>query len=606
MGGSTGGSTSSSGGAPGTGGTFSGGATGSGGTALTGGASTTGGAPGSIDAGSDGTTGGASQDGGPPDAASGGTTSTGGALGTGGAGTGGAVGTGGALGTGGTGTGGAAPFCPGVGCVNNDDCCNPGCSQLNDDDCTNICGDTQVASNEGCDDGNTLTEVCTYGAYSCQVCNATCLSVPGTTSRCGDGRVDPTNGELCDSSTCPATCADFDVCTTETLSGSGCQKICQHTAITTCVAGDGCCPGTCTAGTDADCTCTPTGPEIADNGRDDDCIGGDLTAAAGPGVYVSTTGDDGNAGTKSAPKLTVGAAATAAALAASPIFVAEGVYTEDVTARTSVFGGYEATGWTRDVTLHPTEIRAQYSGAALAVPTNALGVVVLDGLRVYGGGGAWSCSAVTVEGASVVAQISHSFVDGGSCDNGHGVYAGYGGFARVLDSIVLGGSGYYTSAAVEVIYGKARLEVFHSLLRSRPALYSYGAQSQYDSDLVLVNSIVDGPIGFDVRNSGRAALYGNDVFHSGATCLGTAGGCVATAAAIDGCTFSGCTGAAGNFSSDPLLTGTGPAERLGAGSPCIDAALDSSLYGAKVPDDIDFLARPQGSQADVGPDEYLP
>jgi hypothetical protein len=225
---------------------------------------------------------------------------------------------------------------------------------------------------------------------------------------------------------------------------------------------------------------------------------------------------------------------------------------------------------------------------------------------VYGSSGYGNCDAVLVEGPGVVALLSRMFVDGGACDNGYGVEAAYGGTVRVVNSIVLGGGGYHTSNALHAGYEKARLEAFHSLLRARASMFSYAAEAEYDADLVLVNDIIDGPAGVDLEYGGRAALYGNDIYRAGATCLVTGSGCVATAADVNGCAFTGCQGALANFSADPLLSGTGAAERLGAGSPCIDVGLDPGTYGVKVPLDIDDDARPHGTKPDVGHDEYVP
>ena len=49
---------------------------------------------------------------------------------------------------------------------------------------------------ETCDDGNVVTEACVYGLMSCTVCNATCQSVPGVTSFCGNAATD--GMEACD------------------------------------------------------------------------------------------------------------------------------------------------------------------------------------------------------------------------------------------------------------------------------------------------------------------------------------------------------------------------------------------------------------------------
>jgi cysteine-rich repeat protein len=63
--------------------------------------------------------------------------------------------------------------------------------------CATRCGDGVTAGAEMCDDGNTATEACRYGERSCTVCSATCTSVPGATSLCGDMIVDPAE-EACD------------------------------------------------------------------------------------------------------------------------------------------------------------------------------------------------------------------------------------------------------------------------------------------------------------------------------------------------------------------------------------------------------------------------
>ena len=69
-----------------------------------------------------------------------------------------------------------------------------------DDDCqlepAGVCGDGEVTGGEHCDEGNTVTETCGYGAESCLVCDANCMIVPGEPRFCGDGVV--TNDEECD------------------------------------------------------------------------------------------------------------------------------------------------------------------------------------------------------------------------------------------------------------------------------------------------------------------------------------------------------------------------------------------------------------------------
>lgn len=61
-----------------------------------------------------------------------------------------------------------------------------------------VCGDGMLQGTEGCDDGNLVTEACTYGQTSCTVCDANCNSVAGAVTFCGDGAVNGT--EECDDS----------------------------------------------------------------------------------------------------------------------------------------------------------------------------------------------------------------------------------------------------------------------------------------------------------------------------------------------------------------------------------------------------------------------
>jgi cysteine-rich repeat protein len=73
--------------------------------------------------------------------------------------------------------------------------CDAGYSLVGNE-CVVVCGDSLLGGTESCDDGNAVTEACTYGATSCTVCSATCSLVAGATSFCGDGTLNPT--EFCD------------------------------------------------------------------------------------------------------------------------------------------------------------------------------------------------------------------------------------------------------------------------------------------------------------------------------------------------------------------------------------------------------------------------
>jgi cysteine-rich repeat protein len=107
------------------------------------------------------------------------------------------------------------------------------------------CGNGVVETGEDCDDNDTIADV---------VCDATCHFT------CGNGALDADLGEICDfgitsgPGSCPTTCDDGQVCTTDVLSGSACTTECVHSAISGPVDGDGCCPAGANANTDSDCT----------------------------------------------------------------------------------------------------------------------------------------------------------------------------------------------------------------------------------------------------------------------------------------------------------------------------------------------------------------
>ena len=109
---------------------------------------------------------------------------------------------------------------------------------------TGRCGNLMVEPGEDCDDGNMTTADCDKN------CHFTC----------GNGVVDDTVGETCDTGiasgtgACPTSCDDGQACTTDVLSGSGCAVTCVHAAITTAADGDGCCRAGANANTDNDCT----------------------------------------------------------------------------------------------------------------------------------------------------------------------------------------------------------------------------------------------------------------------------------------------------------------------------------------------------------------
>jgi hypothetical protein len=107
-----------------------------------------------------------------------------------------------------------------VSCTNGDGCCANGCTLNNDDDCQASCGNGVIEGSEICD-GN-----------------------------------------------CPGSCDDQNACTADSASGqvSSCDRVCQHTDITVCQNGDGCCAPGCNSGNDNDCSAS-CGDHVVNSGE---------------------------------------------------------------------------------------------------------------------------------------------------------------------------------------------------------------------------------------------------------------------------------------------------------------------------------------------------
>ena len=137
------------------------------------------------------------------------------------------------------------------------------------------CGNFKLEAGEECDDGDIGLD---------ELCDATCKIT------CGNGVVDTTVGEVCDTGltgagSCPTTCDDGQACTSDVLEGSACTATCVHSAITGAADGDGCCPRGANANTDDDCTA------MCGNGIQEPGEACDTAIVAGAGACPTTCND---------------------------------------------------------------------------------------------------------------------------------------------------------------------------------------------------------------------------------------------------------------------------------------------------------------------------
>lgn len=90
--------------------------------------------------------------------------------------------------------------------------------------------------------------------------------------------------------------------------------------------------------------------------------GGDINdpPPGGTELYVRTTGDDNNPGTRQLPMATIEAAISAAPEGGADIFVAAGTYAETgLRSRVRLHGGYDPATWNRDPAAFPTTIEGR-------------------------------------------------------------------------------------------------------------------------------------------------------------------------------------------------------------------------------------------------------
>jgi len=85
-------------------------------------------------------------------------------------------------------------------------------------------------------------------------------------------------GETCEGNACPATCADNNACTVDSLVGSreNCSASCVYQGVSQCRPNDGCCPAGCTTAQDNDCSTTcgnnqVEGTEVCDGNCPSSC-----------------------------------------------------------------------------------------------------------------------------------------------------------------------------------------------------------------------------------------------------------------------------------------------------------------------------------------------
>ncbi len=191
---------------------------------------------------------------------------------------------------------------------------------------------------------------------------------------------------------------------------------------------------------DADALVHPGATDLPDDGVDQDCADGDVTASDDNGYFVDVdNGSDSNPGTKAEPFETIQKGNDEAETDADRpnVYITGGSYEETLTVSMSLFGGYNE-DWTRDIDGNPTELEAV--GGAPNVMVEAGASVVFDGLTINGNTTSSPIGILTMGVASVVARrLTIDIPD--NTGTRYGIYATSATYLDIADSEISVGEG---------------------------------------------------------------------------------------------------------------------------------------------------------------------
>ncbi|GMV42344.1 MAG: hypothetical protein AMXMBFR64_40600 [Myxococcales bacterium] len=329
--------------------------------------------------------------------------------------------------------------------------CNDGTDKANPNQvevCDGIDNDCKNGTDEGCDDDG--DQYCDSGMTVSSPAPPICPKGGGD---CDDAKanVNPGQAEVCDG-------LDNDC-------KSGVDNGCNDD-------GDAYCDAAMTVSVPAPPICPSGGGDCNDNVNttypgatdlpdassvDSNCDGIDGAEAAA--IFVDTTsGNDGNAGTKASPKKTVQAGIDAAnGSTKTQVLVSKGTYTETVTMKNGVgvFGGYDrAAGWTRNtanvtkitwstvsngriVTVVANNLTAPTGLKYLTIETGSNGTAGGSVYAVYASGG----SGLQIEGCTINAGKGGNGTAGSSGSAGVGGGNGAAGGSGTSNGSGGGGGG---------------------------------------------------------------------------------------------------------------------------------------------------------------------
>lgn len=215
---------------------------------------------------------------------------------------------------------------------------------------------------------------------------------------------------------------------------------------------------------------------------------------AAPGIlYVdgASGADSGNCQSALTPCKTIGYAITQA-VATDMIYVAQGTYAENlvITSQLSLMGGYEATSWTRDITLNVTTVDGSQTGTVVDFQAGSDGAV-LDGFTITNG----SVDTGGMGGGITINDVSPTVMNtkvlgNQTTNDGGGIYVS-GGAPTFEDLLVDNNTSSGCCGGVH-IGNNATVNISDSTISNNSAIVGGGVGVFSGSTATITNSAING------------------------------------------------------------------------------------------------------------------
>lgn len=318
-------------------------------------------------------------------------------------------------------------------------------------------------------------------------------------------------------------------------------------------------------------------------------IGQLATHAEAGTVYVSKTGNNTNNGqTWATAKLTV-AAGLSTALAGDEVWVAAGIFVENITLKTGValYGGFSGSetllnqrNWVTSMTILDGNF---LTGNVVTSPSGATATTRIDGFTIrngrptnVGAGIACSSSSPTISNNVIIGNAATTGTGGGILCSGSA--------APIISNNLIIGNSAATNGGGVACFSPSSPTISNNTIVGNSGSRGGGIYSSSASPTISNNII---------------ALNSSGVFTSGGTPV-LQNNCIYNP---NGTNYNGLSPGAGDISVDPQLVASGYGNyHLKSGSPCIDTGLDSVVQPGWL--DMDGELRTQGAHVDIGADEF--